>query len=118
MECIFPVWKMDTKELMNEFLDAGFKAIIVCINEKFLDKSFCGRIIDRSLCNDLPANVDICGENGEFHSFVYDGPIFKHPIPFTKGEIARKEYAAPADAYNNVSEKDQKKYGFYFCDLL
>jgi len=118
MECIFPVWKIDTKELMNEFIGAGFKAIIVCINEKFLDKSFCGRIIDRSFCNDLPANVDICGENGEFHSFVYDGPVFKYPVPFTKGEIVRKEYNAPAGSHNNVSEDDQKKYGFYFCDLF
>ena len=75
IECVFPIWKIDTAELMRQFLDAGFKAIIVCVNEKFLDKSFCGRIIDESFCNDLPPGVDICGENGEYHSFVFDGPI-------------------------------------------
>lgn len=117
IECIFPIWKRDTKELMREFIAAGFKAIIVCINEKFLEKSFCGRIIDNDFCNDLPAAVDICGENGEFHSFVYDGPIFNKPINFKKGEIVYKEYAVPKTADGNELAPG-KNYGFYFCDLL
>ena len=116
IECIFPVWKKDTKDLMAEFINAGFKAIVVCINEKFLDKSFCGRLVDRDFCKDLPAHVDICGENGEFHTFVYDGPVFKYPITFVKGEIVYKEYKAPENA--NVISVPEKNYGFYFCDLL
>ncbi|HKC37668.1 MAG TPA: diphthine--ammonia ligase [Chitinophagaceae bacterium] len=117
IECVFPIWKKDTKELMKEFISAGFKAIIVCINEKFLEKSFCGRMIDESFCNDLPAAVDMCGENGEFHTFVYDGPIFNNPITFKKGEVVYKEYLAPKDTDGNAPVSG-KNYGFYFCDLL
>ena len=70
IECLFPLWKTGTKELMQTFIEKGFKAVLVCVNNSFLDKSFCGRLLDESLLNDLPANVDICGENGEYHSFV------------------------------------------------
>lgn len=112
IDCIFPLWKKDTTELIKEFLASGFKAIIVCVNEKDLDKSFCGRMIDESFINDLPSNVDMCGENGEFHSFVFDGPIFKQPIKFSKGEIVYKLYDAPKQS------EVLNKYGFYFCDLL
>jgi uncharacterized protein (TIGR00290 family) len=116
---VFPLWKIDTAELMQQFLTLGFKAIIVCVNEKYLDKSFCGRLIDDSFVRDLPPGVDVCGENGEYHSFVFDGPIFKYPVLFSKGEIVRRQYQAPQQAQdvcnpmNNASE-----YGFYFCDLL
>lgn len=117
----FPLWKISTKELMNEFMELGFKAIIVCVNEQYLDKSFCGRMIDRSFVNDLPENVDVCGENGEYHSFVFDGPIFKTPVSFTKGEIVYREYAKPkaaADACYMPVDGQEKNYGFYFCDLI
>jgi uncharacterized protein (TIGR00290 family) len=116
LECVFPLWKIDTIKLINEFIDAGFRAIIVCVNEQHLDKYFCGRIIDASFINDLPSNADVCGENGEFHSFVFDGPIFKRPIQFKKGEIVYKKYKAskPADD----SDYDTADHGFYFCDLL
>jgi len=117
VEGVFPIWKKDTKELINKFINAGFKAIIVCVNEKFLDKNFCGRIIDKSFCDDLPANIDACGENGEFHTFVYDGPIFHHPVNFKKGEIVYKEYPAPHSGTTSDKE-EQKNYGFWFCDLL
>jgi uncharacterized protein (TIGR00290 family) len=119
IDCVFPLWKVPTSQLMDEFIDLGFKAIIVCVNEKFLDKSFCGRLIDRSFVNDLPPHVDVCGENGEYHSFVFDGPIFNYPIPFTKGEIVRRTYEAPqtnSDACNPMDAASQ--YGFYFCDLV
>ncbi len=112
IDCIFPLWKRDTTELLKEFIALGFKAIIVCVNEKDLDKSFCGRLIDESFINNLPQSVDVCGENGEFHSFVFDGPIFKQPVKFSKGEIVYKLYDAPKQ--NDVTSK----YGFYFCDLL
>lgn len=122
---IFPLWQIPTTQLMDEFLQKGFKAIIVCVNGKFLDKSFCGRIIDESFVRDLPANVDPCGENGEYHSFVFDGPVFREPIPFVKGEIVYREYKAPATAQavapsaSPCNPMDQpSQTGFYFCDLL
>lgn len=119
IECVFPLWKIDTFQLAKEFIALGFRAIIVCINEKFLDKSFCGRLIDENFINDLPANVDPCGENGEFHSFVFDGPIFKTPFAFAKGEIVYKQYTAPKTADdNNCSNAPPPQYGFYFSDLL
>jgi len=116
IQCVFPIWKRDTKKLIREFIEEGFKAIVVCINEKFLDKSFCGRMIDENFLNDLPSTVDACGENGEFHSFVYSGPVFKYPIPFIKGEIVYKEYKAPENT--DVTSVPEKNFGFYFCDLL
>jgi len=116
MTAVFPIWKRDTTELIHEFIDLGFKTIVVCVNEKHLDKSFCGRIIDESFLTDLPGNVDPCGENGEFHTFVYSGPVFKYPIPFIKGEIVYKEYKAPKNT--DVTSVPEKSFGFYFCDLL
>ena len=119
IEGVFPLWKMNTSKLINEFIASGFKAIIVCVNESYLDKSFCGRIIDKSFVNDLPSGVDACGENGEFHSFVFDGPIFKQAIKFSKGEIVYKKYAAPKTADDkNQLKNNVEEYGFYFCDLL
>lgn len=119
IQCVFPLWKISTQDLMNEFLALGFKAIIVCVNEKFLDRSFCGRLIDASFVRDLPPGVDVCGENGEYHSFVFDGPIFNYPIPYTKGEIVYRHYEAPQTTDNSCNPMDQPStYGFYFCDLL
>jgi uncharacterized protein (TIGR00290 family) len=115
IECIFPIWKKNTNDLLHEFIETGFKAIVVCVNGQFLDKSFCGRIVDESFCEDLPNNVDVCGENGEFHTFVYDGPIFDYPIPFTKDKIVYKEYKVPG---NKGDSGTVTNYGFYFCDLL
>lgn len=113
IDCVFPLWKIDTAELVKEFISLGFKAIVVCVNEQYLDKRFCGRLIDASFVNDLPSNIDVCGENGEFHSFVFDGPIFKQPVQFKKGEIIYKQYEAPKLDDANM----QNKYGFWFCDL-
>lgn len=119
VRCAFPLWQVPTQQLMEEFLSLGFKAIIVCVNEKYLDKSFCGRIIDQSFVQDLPPSVDVCGENGEYHSFVFDGPIFKQPIPFSKGEIVYRQYEAPQTQAGTTNPMDQPSaYGFYFCDLL
>ncbi|MER3470524.1 MAG: ATP-binding protein [Chitinophagaceae bacterium] len=118
LEGIYPLWKMDSHSLMKEFLAAGFKAIVVCVNAEFLDKSFCGRIIDQSFIDDLPVNVDVCGENGEYHSFVFDGPIFSKPIPYTKGEIIFKEYPAPKNDTSDCFTTPKSTTGFYFCDLL
>ena len=108
----FPLWKRDTKELAKEFINKGFKAIIVSVDSRFLNESFAGRIFDESFLNDLPKNVDPCGENGEFHSFVFDGPIFKNPIKFQKGEIVYKEYKS------HSKENPDENIGFWYCDLI
>ena len=85
----FPLWGMDTRELLYEFIKQGFKSIVTCVDGSVLDETFVGRIIDESFIHDLPPNADICGENGEYHSFVFDGPIFSKPVDF---EIGRKYY--------------------------
>jgi uncharacterized protein (TIGR00290 family) len=116
MQAVFPLWKKPTRELLDEYIKAGFKAIVVCVNEKYLDQSFVGRIIDQNFLNDLPANVDPCGENGEYHSFVFDGPIFKKPIDFTVGEVVYKKYPQPQEDSKAIHSKQDA--GFYYCDLL
>lgn len=114
MEAVFPLWKINTTDLIHEFLDLGFKTIVTCVNETYLDKSFAGRIIDHDFIKDLPENVDPCGENGEFHTFTFDGPIFKNPIDFKVGEIVKKTYPKPKS-----DENDQEgEYVFWFCDLI
>ena len=118
LSCFFPLWKRDSKELMTEFLSLGFKAIVVCINNQFLDRSFCGRLIDESFVNDLPAGVDVCGENGEYHSFVFDGPLFSKPVSFQKGQVVYREYAAPQNEKKDSFTTPGPPAGFYFCDLL
>lgn len=118
---IFPIWKKDTKILMEQFISLGFKAITVCVNAKLLDESFVGREVDASFLNDLPDNVDPCGENGEFHTFVYDGPIFKEPVLFEKGDIVLKSYSPFSnDQDDDCYKHDTKSWdtSFWYCDLL
>ena len=91
MKAMFPLWKKDTKELAQNFINLGFKAIITSIDSKFLEGSFIGKIFDRDFLDSLPPNVDPCGENGEFHTFVFDGPIFFDPVKFQKGEIVLRD---------------------------
>lgn len=124
MRGIFPLWKKPTKELIREFIDLGFKTITTCVNEKYLDQSFVGRVIDHDFLNDLPANVDPCGEHGEFHTFVFDGPNFKEPVAFNKGEIVYRTYSAPKEtetANSNCTGNEAESfpdYGFWYCDLV
>jgi uncharacterized protein (TIGR00290 family) len=99
MEAIFPIWKRDTRELARDFLHLKFRAIAVCVDPRVLDPSFAGRELDQSFFDDLPAGVDPCGENGEFHTFAFDGPIFRMPIRCAVGEKVMRD-------------------GFCFCDLL
>lgn len=108
----FPLWKHDTKELVHEFVDLGFKTIVVCVDSSKLGEEFVGRIIDHQFLADLPENVDPCGENGEFHTFVFDGPIFKTPITFEIGEKVLKTYTA------KTQENETIEYGFWFQDLI
>jgi len=117
IRCSFPLWKKDTTVLLQEFLASGFKTVIVCVNEQYLDKSFCGRVIDEAFLCDLPSNVDPCGENGEFHTFCFDGPIYKSPVTFTKGELVYRKYKAPETDDTCNEDNTANEYGFYFCDL-
>ena len=104
----FPLWNNSPQELLHEFIDSGFKAIITCIDGSVLDKTFVGRMIAYDFINDLPDGVDICGENGEYHSFVFDGPIFKEPVPCHLGPVSYKEYPCQ-DLKQNT--------GFWYIDI-
>ena len=99
MKAIFPVWKRDSGELVNTFIDLGFKATITTVDPRKVSDNFCGRLIDKQFLADLPSGVDPAGENGEFHSFAFDGLTFKKPISFAVGEKVLRD-------------------GFWFCDLI
>jgi uncharacterized protein (TIGR00290 family) len=119
MKGMFPLWKRSSTEILKEFIDLGFKTVIVCVNDKYLDKSYAGRVIDKYFLNDLPGNVDPCGENGEFHTFVFDGPIFKEKIDYELGELVRREYKAKTVNLDE-SDDDKKKQDavFWYRDIL
>jgi uncharacterized protein (TIGR00290 family) len=107
IDCVFPLWKIDTKDLMQEFLRLGFRAVVCSTQADKLGDQFIGRVIDQAFLDELPSDVDPCGENGEFHTFCFDGPCFKHPVTFTIGEKVYREY-----------KHDNKSYGYWFCDLV
>jgi uncharacterized protein (TIGR00290 family) len=100
MKGIFPLWKIDTAELAETFIDSGFKAVITCVDSNVLGKTFVGRSFDEQFLSELPSGVDPCGENGEFHSFVYDGPIFRDRVAHRTGGVVLREKR------------------FYYCDLV
>ncbi|WP_282121662.1 adenine nucleotide alpha hydrolase [Algibacter mikhailovii] len=114
---VFPLWKRNTKALLQEFLDLGFKTIIVCANSKYFGEDFVGTIIDENFINNLPPEVDPCGENGEFHTFCFDGPIFKAPVNFSIGEKVYREYKNPKGD-DTTCKSDSDKYGVWYCDLI
>jgi uncharacterized protein (TIGR00290 family) len=119
MKGLFPLWKRDTKELVNEFINLGFKTILVCTQSRLED--FLGRIIDPEFIKELPHDVDVCGENGEFHTFAFDGPIFRVPIHFLTGEKVFKEFAKPKDKKDTCFTKDnnkEEKSGYWYVDLV
>ena len=99
LQGLYPVWGRDTSMLVREFLEIGFRAVLVCVDVEVLDASFAGRELDRALLAELPEGVDPCGENGEFHTFVFDGPGFRAPIAFERGHVRRES-------------------SFAFCDLV
>lgn len=99
MTALFPIWKRNTRQLIRDFHAARFRSVAVCIDGKILDRSFAGRELDSSFFQDLPSEVDPCGENGEFHTFVFDGPIFQSSIPVRIGEVIERD-------------------SFIYCDLL
>jgi uncharacterized protein (TIGR00290 family) len=99
MSGLYPIWGRNTSELIRQFLQLGYKTAVVCVDPAKLDPSFVGKIIDEDFLLQLPSHVDPCGENGEFHTFVFDGPLFKNPVKFSFGQIVQRE-------------------SFYFCDLV
>ena len=100
MKAIFPIWKKDPAELARGFIDLGFKAVITCVDSNVLDRAFVGKPYDQQFLSELPSTVDPCGENGEFHSFVCDGPMFQKEVPYTKGETVFRDNR------------------FWYCDLM
>lgn len=117
---IYPLWKIDTKDIANTFIEKGFKSVVVCVDAKVLDQSFLGRVYDQSFINDLPEGVDVCGENGEFHTFCFDGPIFSSPIHYVLGEQVHKTYTPQNESGNECFKDDVKDWntGFWFQNLL
>lgn len=95
----FPLMRKNSYEHISKIIDMGFKAYVVCVDGAVLDQSFVGKMVDREFLNDLPSGIDLCGENGEYHTFVFDGPMFQKPVKCKLGEVVFRE-------------------SFYFCDLL
>lgn len=115
MTGLYPLWKRGTHELINEFLDLGFGTVIACTQQHLGE--FAGREITRQLISELPADIDVCGENGEFHTFTFKGPVFRKTIGYRMGEKIFKTYNAPKS--NDVSGNGSINLaGFWYCDLL
>ncbi|MES2652374.1 MAG: ATP-binding protein [Bacteroidota bacterium] len=108
MKAVFPLWKRNSLELVKEFISLGYKTIVVCAIADL--KDFCGRIIDQSFLDDLPEHIDPCGENGEFHTFVFDGPLFKAPINFMLGELVFKNFP--------TNNQEELTTGCWYIDLI
>ena len=100
MTALFPLWNKNTGDLAYTFIERGFKAVVTCVDTHFLGREYVGREYDKKFLSELPPSVDLCGENGEFHSFVYDGPGFTSKVLFTIGDVVLRENR------------------FYFCDLI
>ncbi|GAB3887715.1 Dph6-related ATP pyrophosphatase [Spirosoma agri] len=108
---VFPLWQIPSLQLLDEFWSAGFSTIVVSVNSQHLDESFCGRILDQSFVDDLPAGVDPCGENGEFHTFVYRAPYFSAPIDVHVVNTVAKTYTF------KTATGEQTTSTYYFADL-
>lgn len=117
MKGVFPLWKMDTTFLIHDFISQQFKTIVCCTNDGYLGEEWTGREIDKSFIKQLPVTVDPCGENGEYHTFCYDGPIFKKKINFIAGEKVYKALEVKMDDVCSLPSNIITK-GFWFCDLL
>jgi len=117
LKAIFPLWNKNTLQLIDEFLNLNYKTVIVCAQQNL--KFICGKIIDNDLIGKLPDNVDPCGENGEFHTFAFEGPVFKNKIAFQIGETVFKTYKNPStgDTSNDSMVDYNTETGFWFTDL-
>ncbi|MFB6098322.1 MAG: hypothetical protein ABEK84_04275, partial [Salinibacter sp.] len=118
----YPLWQRSTEELARAFLAAGFRAVVVCASEKHLGREFVGHPFDQVFLEALPDEVDPCGEHGEFHTFVYDGPIFSEPIAVERGDVVYRTYDAQGQQDENspcpTTAEDAEESGFWYCDLL
>jgi len=127
MAGLFPLWKHDTRRLAEEFIERGFKAVVCCVNDPQLTESDVGSELDAEFFRSLPAGVDPCGENGEYHSFVYDGPIFRRPVAFAVGETVYRPLGAAVATDGSATQgpaipvpatsTPTKTKGFWFVDL-
>ncbi len=113
LKAVFPLWKQNTTDLINEFLQLKFKTVTCCVNDAYLNETHVGQLIDEDFINALPANVDVCGENGEFHTFCFDGPIFKEPVSIF---VAEKIYRPLELKTSDISAGETK--GFWFAELV
>lgn len=122
MRGIYPVWKVDSRQLIREFFALGFGTVICCANDAYLGEEAVGRNIDEEFIRTLPAEVDPCGENGEFHSFAFAGPIFKQPVKYKVGEKVYRpvEVTHPSESASSYvcPSGPRRTNGFWFCDLL
>jgi uncharacterized protein (TIGR00290 family) len=122
MRGLFPLWKIDSRELIREFIALGFGSVICCANDAYLGEDTVGRNIDEEFIASLPPEVDACGENGEFHSFAFAGPVFKQPVRFKVGEKVYRpvEVTHPSDSNSSYvcPSSPHRTKGFWFCDLL
>ncbi|HXP51147.1 MAG TPA: diphthine--ammonia ligase [Bacteroidia bacterium] len=116
MKAVFPLWKKDTKQLANDFIKTGFKTILCCTNDAYLGEKEVGELYTADFVNHLPPNVDPCGEHGEFHSFCFDGPIFKEPVKFEKGEKVYKPIEIKVSK-DHPPITGPRASGFWFCEL-
>lgn len=110
LEPLFPLWGLPTRALAEEMIDCGLRASLTCVDPRKLDASFAGRAFDRDLVSALPAGVDPCGENGEFHTFAWDGPMFARPIAVAPGVIVERDGFVFADVVEATSSGDARPY--------
>jgi uncharacterized protein (TIGR00290 family) len=113
---VYPLWKIDSTMLINDFVNSGFKILICSANEKFFSQDQLGKTIDNEFINNLPMDVDVCGENGEFHTFVFDGPLFKKPVVYSRGSIVKKVYTYKKK--NEDGSIENLESSFWFQDLV
>jgi uncharacterized protein (TIGR00290 family) len=99
LEPLFPLWQVPTTRLAEDMIAGGLKAVLTCVDPRVLPATFAGREFDQQLLSDLPPGVDPCGERGEFHTFVYEGPMFERAVSIERGEVVERD-------------------GFVFADLL
>lgn len=120
MNYLFPLWGRDTKAVMEDFIALGFKAVVVAVQADKLSKDWIGRLIDNDFLKNLPKNVDWSGENGEYHTFVFDGPIFKTPIVYKINQVVERSYGKNEEVDDNCFNQDQQPTWasrFYYADL-
>jgi len=110
MEVVFPLWKRDSRDLIMQFIDLGYKTIVVAARDDLQD--LCGKIIDHTFIAGLPDGVDPCGENGEFHTFVFDGPLFQSAVEFKTGELVFKSFPV------SVNTDPSHIKGYWYLDLI